>query len=86
MSRQPPNSGRSGGSGVFVPGGVDLSVSPKEIHLYYISDDQLDMLASTKRDGIIEAMWFFLGGFLAAVRSAIPAVNASYFSENGQDF
>ena len=50
---------------------------PDEWLFHKISDDQLEMLSMSRRDGLLEALWGFLG---IAAGSSIPAAVAAHDS------
>ena len=53
------------------------TTQPEEFVVHWISDDQLEMLSTSRRDGLLEALWGFLG---IGAGSFIPAAVAIYES------
>jgi hypothetical protein len=55
-----------------------VTTGPDEILGHWITDDQLEMLKTSNRDGLSEAMWAFIGGALVGLPPAIETIWEAY--------
>jgi hypothetical protein len=54
---------------------------PAELIRHNISDEELGMLGQQNREGLSEALWAFVAGFLAALPAALEALYNAYLAE-----
>jgi hypothetical protein len=55
---------------------------PAELRRHNISDEELEMLMQDSRDGLTEAFWAFVGGFLASLPPTLETITRSFFGEH----
>jgi hypothetical protein len=57
------------------------TTTPSELVAHWISDEQLEMLSVSRRDGLSEAFWAAFGVFAGTISQTVVAIYASYSPE-----